>query len=435
MARIAELPPELVLHIVSFLTREIHLDPMRRRRLGYYIDPANPELVPDLPSINALSCTNSVFHQTLNRTLYEICASVEFLGRRALLFAVEHNSEVGFDKLVAAGVSVDGKFESKVSFLAPNPFGLLQIAAGKGSSLIVPKLLRMYGSEMLERVYARDDWHLSALDCAVLEGRMETVRLLAPMAILAPSSSSPIVVDVSDERIQTHKQYLGEALVISGIRRPSGENIAICEYLLSEGVNTRDRGSWTSLACATTSDSLATMQVLLAAGADPNFGNRDGVVPLFRAGNVPAAQALLNAGARIYATDNTGRNALTYRALEHAEVLRFFLERGVDANQADDDGRTPLHYACEKNAAVVVAIELLLQFGATTVEKADADGVTPVDEAMHKGKIEVVRLLEPLIQDPALKSKIAKWLEEKGAPEDTRQLFERASTAHSELLR
>ncbi|KAJ6481850.1 ankyrin repeat-containing domain protein [Mycena sanguinolenta] len=422
MAKLTELPPELVLHIVSFLTREIRLDPMRR--LVDIPGLAIPKLVPDLPSVNALSRTNSMFHQTLNQTLYVLCASVECLGQLALLFAVEHNSEAVFDKLVAAGVSIDGKFEPQFSFPAPKPFGLLQIAAGKGSSLIVPKLLRMYGSETPERVYARDDWdmHISALDCAVFEGRIETVRLLAPMAILAPPSSSPIAVDVSDERIQAHKRYLGRALVLSGIRRPSGENIAICEYLLSEGadVNMRARDSSTSLACATANDSLAMMQVLLAAGADPNLGSIDGSVPLFSATNVPAAQALLDAGASIHATDNRGRNALTRWALDHAEVLRFFLERGVDPNHADDRGRTPLHYACEKRPAVVAAIELLLQFGATTAEKADADGKTPVDLAMRtRGNIEFVRLLEPLIQGPALKAKIAEWLQEKGGSEDT----------------
>ncbi|KAJ6481852.1 ankyrin repeat-containing domain protein [Mycena sanguinolenta] len=389
MARLAELPPELVLHIVSFLTREVDIPRLTK-----------PELVPDLPSVNALSHTNSIFYLTLNQTLYALCASVESRGRLALVFAVEHNMGNVFDKLVAAGVSVDGKLRFR-----GRCWSLLHIAAIMGSNLIVSKLLCMYGPEM---VYARDALHFSALDYAVLEGRMETVRLLVP-----------ITVDVSDERIQAHKRYLGEALVKSGIRRPSGENIAICEYLLSEGVdvNTRARNSSTSLACATASDSLAMMQVLLAAGADPNLGRIDGVVPLFRAGNIPAAQALLNAGASIYATDNTGRNALTYRALDCAEVLRFFLERGVDPNHADDRGRTPLHYACD--AAVVAATELLLQFGATTVEKADADGKTPVDLAMRTRNIEVVRLLEPLIQGPTLKAKIAEWLQEKGGSEDT----------------
>ncbi|KAF7366411.1 Non-specific serine/threonine protein kinase [Mycena sanguinolenta] len=154
MASLAELPPELLLRIVSFLTREIILDPMMR--LGFEL--GKPELVPDLPSVDALSRTNSVFHHTLNHTLYQLCASVESLGRLALLFAVEHSSEAAFDKLVAAGIKVDGKSRFIYGLCS-----LLHIAAGMGSSLIVSKLLRMYGSETLDRVYARDGNDLSAL--------------------------------------------------------------------------------------------------------------------------------------------------------------------------------------------------------------------------------------------------------------------------------
>ncbi|KAF7366424.1 ANK-REP-REGION domain-containing protein [Mycena sanguinolenta] len=288
-----------------------------------------------------------------------------------------------------------------------------------GSSLIVPQLLQMYGSETTERVYARDDNGLSALDYAVLEGHMKAVRLLAPMAILAASNSGPIAVNVSEESIQAHKQYLGQALVNSAFPGRSGEKTAICKYLLSEGTDVNTLHKRSSLLNATAGDSLATMRVLLAAGADPNLGGKYGIVPLFKAENVPAVQALLDAGARIHATDNAGCNVLMHRVLQNIQLLRFLLERGVDPNHADDSGWTPLHYACEEQEAGVAAIELLIQFGATTMEKADAGGLTPVSLAMQRGRIEVVRLFEPLIQDPVLKAKMAKWLQKKGESEDT----------------
>ncbi|KAJ6481855.1 ankyrin repeat-containing domain protein [Mycena sanguinolenta] len=405
MTRLAELPPELILNTISFLTltREIRLDPMRRR-LGYY-NPglAKPELVPDLPSINALSRTNSVFHLTLNQTLYALCASVESFGRFALLFAVEHNLETAFDKLVAVGISIDGKFSFKYGRCS-----LLHVAAGMGSYLIVPKLLCMLETLESPRVFEYDSNGRSALDYAVSEGHMETVRLLAPK-VAAFSSGLPN----PDGLIQVHKRYLSKALLISVNR---GASVAICEYLLSEGadVNTQDTGYLRSspLNNAARTDNLATMQLLLAAGADPNLADRTGVVPLFHAANVPAAQALLDAGARVHATDNAGRNVLRYRALEDrsGELLRFLLKRGVDPNHADERGSTPLHHACWK--AGVMAIELLVQFGATTVENANGTGMTPADLAMQKEKIEVVRLLEPLLRDPPLKAKIAKWLKD-----------------------
>ncbi|KAF7366421.1 ANK-REP-REGION domain-containing protein [Mycena sanguinolenta] len=402
----AELPTELVLHIVSFLTREICLDPMRR--LGYNSGLTKPEFVPDLPSVNALSRTNSIYHLTLNQTLYELCASIEPLGRLALLFAVEHNSENAFGKLVAAGISVDGKFAFKFGMC-----GLLHVAAGTGSHLIVPKLLRMYGAKTLAspRVFEHDYANgRSALDYAVSEGHVETVRLLAPKVAVF-SSLTAAGLPIPDDLVHLHKQYLSKALLKSVSR---AADIAICECLLSEGadVNTLDTGyrCLSPLGYATRNDDLATMQLLLGAGADPNLGDRQGVVPLFRAGSVPAAQALLDAGARLDATDNMWRNALMHGALQRTKLLRFLLERGVDPNQADDKGNTPLHYACWEPG--VAAIELLLQFGATTVEKTDRTEVSPTKLAMAKIKVDAVRLLEPLVRDPSLKEKIVRWLEE-----------------------
>ncbi|KAF7366415.1 MHC-I C-terminus family protein [Mycena sanguinolenta] len=410
MARLAELPAELVLHIVSFLTREVIIEDLLR---GVSYSPLKKkDILPDFSSINALSRTNSVFHHALNHNLYQLCTSVESLGRLALLFAVKHNSEAAFNKLVAVGVSVDGEFECKFWFTGIDLFSLLHIAAGMGSSLIVPKLLGMYGSETPERVYACDAHDLSALDYAVLEGHMEIVKLLAPKAVVFSSLTSA-GLPISDDRLQVHKQYLSRALLHSATR---ATNIAICEYLLSEGADVNFQGTThlrsSPLGGAAQNDNLPTMQLLLGAGADPNLRNRDGFVPLFKAVSVSAAQALLDAGAHIHATDNAGRNAVTHRVVEGGEALRFLLERGVDPNHVDEEGWTPLHYACwVPSVSSVATIELLFQFGATTVEKAVNDGRTPVDLAIRTGKTDVVRLLEPLIQDPVRKARIAEWLE------------------------
>jgi hypothetical protein len=61
----------------------------------------------------------------------------------------------------------------------------------------------------------------------------------------------------------------------------------------------------------------------------------------------------------------------------------------------------------------VAAVELLLRFGAAaTVEKPGQGGLTPVDLAIARGDTEILELLEPLVQDPDLKRKIAaRWKE------------------------
>ncbi|KAF7374390.1 Ankyrin repeat protein [Mycena sanguinolenta] len=399
-----ELPVELILYTVSFLTREIILDPRMRLPVSRLPrrPPRKPALVPDLPSINAITRTNRVFYHTLNQTLYILCASVESLGRLALLFAVEHNLGGAFDKLVAAGIRVDGPFGFKRSRCS-----LLHIAAGMGHQLIVSKLLVMYGEEMLARVYAHDSNNRTALDHAVLEGHTEIIRLLA-----RPSVPGELI------QLETHKQYISRALLAT----PREANIAVYEYLISQGADPDIRDTdpfyWTLLSYATVSNDLALMQLLLDAGADP-----DGSLPLFRVASIPAAEALLAAGANIHATDSKARNVLGYRLVETqtqtpTELLSFFLERGVNPNHKDDAGETPLHHACK--TAGKASIELLLQFGATTVEKADRNGTTPVHLAMQTGKVEVVRLFEPLVQNPSLKLKIARWLRRN--PEEERSI-------------
>jgi hypothetical protein len=102
MAVLAQLPPELILHTVSFLTRLKILDADNRLPENMHYSRTRhgkPKLlIPDLPSINALSQTNTTLHYTLNQTLYELCASVESLGKLALLFAVEHQLESTVDR-------------------------------------------------------------------------------------------------------------------------------------------------------------------------------------------------------------------------------------------------------------------------------------------------------------------------------------------------
>ncbi|KAF8129416.1 ankyrin repeat-containing domain protein [Mycena galopus ATCC 62051] len=115
--------------------------------------------------------------------------------------------------------------------------------------------------------------------------------------------------------------------------------------------------------------------------------------------------ALISAGADIHAKDAQHRSVLTY-----FEVLRFYLECGVDPDIEDNCAQTALHYACAKLSWTGnVAVRILLEFGATTVEKTDHESCTPVDIAMRWGGSDVVKMLEPLVQDSELEDRISKW--------------------------
>jgi len=276
-----------------------------------------------------------------------------------------------------------------------------------GLRAMVIKLLGMYGEEMTARVHARHRINnYTALDYAVREEHMEIVRLLAPIRM--PGSSIP-PSSVPDSFETPDKQYLGTALVESVQAR----NLEIIEYLISEGADVNfSRGSPLHYAAGTYN--LELVQLLLASGADPNLCDVTGRTPIFNAAglrndNVDIVQALLAAGANIHAKNDYSRNVLVDCA--NVALLRFFLERGVDPNNQDIRGETALHHACQRYDAefAKTSVELLLRFGAGPVE-TNRMGHTAVDFAMQYPELpDVVKILEPFVQDPNLRARIAKW--------------------------
>ncbi|KAF8204373.1 ankyrin repeat-containing domain protein [Mycena galopus ATCC 62051] len=294
-----------------------------------------------------------------------------------------------------------------------------------GHRIMVVKLLQMYrDGGMVAWVHNRSGSKKTALDYAVLNGHMEIVRLLAPIQM----PSSEIHNRTSQSPTESDKQYLGSALIASAKAQPF--SLEMSEYLIAEGADVNFiREDYcetvTPLYCAAGAN-LELVQFLLALGADPNLDRRR--IPLFNASNADIAQALLDAGANLHAEDDCGRNALEANIMDPNTTVtdlvmfrfRFFVERGVDLNHADEFGQTPLHLACgipyrkaSKISQGKAWVELLLQFGAATVEKTDEDGNTPVDIAMNFNRTEIVKILSPLVQDPDLKLRVAAWWKRK----------------------
>ncbi|KAJ7361111.1 ankyrin repeat-containing domain protein [Mycena albidolilacea] len=241
-----------------------------------------------------------------------------------------------------------------------------------GVRTMVVKLLEMYGDEMATRVHARSPYGLTALDHAARDGHMDNVRVLVP---IHPSPAAPF----------SHIHYLSKAL-IQGI-----ENIEITQSLIAAGADVNF--------------------LLLAAKAAPN--SHDRAIPIFLAihlSNLPTVRALIDAGADIHIRDSECHHVL--RCCRNIELLRFFLERGVDPNNAYPGGSTTLHFFCaERGTNDEQFVELLCQFGAAP-ERANGDGKTAVDVAMDCRIPKFVRALEPFVRDPGRKARIAEWLEE-----------------------
>ncbi|KAJ7361080.1 ankyrin repeat-containing domain protein [Mycena albidolilacea] len=406
MAGLIDLPPELILHLISFLTCEKILDKdncILGRPRGYY-KPRVIELVPDLPSINSLSQTATVFHRTLDEALYKLGASSETLGQLALLSTVKRQLENAVERLVAAGVSLQAQFLFEYSLECT----VLHIAAGLGLRDMVVKLLGMCGEEMVHR-RAEGRPGRTALDYAARNNHLEIVKLLAPIPV--PDSSTRNGVPLPDT---IEAQYLSIALLAA----VQVGNTEVSEYLVSEGADVNFLALWaggTPLSYAAKTKNLGLVQFLVSAGADPNL-QANNTIPLFNATltrNLEIVQALVAAGADIHVQSRDQHNVLVCCAT--VELLRFFLERGVDPNLEDRDGNTPLHHVCAraKTEFAAAAVELLLRFGAAvTVEKPGQYGFTPVDIAVARYDTETLELLEPLVQDTDLKGKIAaRWKE------------------------
>jgi cytohesin len=134
---------------------------------------------------------------------------------------------------------------------------------------------------------------------------------------------------------------------------------------------------------------------LLGDGADPNADGGGGLVPLMTAWQVPGdagvaiARALLAAGADPNRRDQQGLNVLSV-IVSHGrrDIATLLLAAGADPNARDSQGRTPLWWAVSDAALT----ELLIASGAE-VNVADRHGYTPLGEAAANGSVDVIRAL------------------------------------------
>jgi cytohesin len=146
---------------------------------------------------------------------------------------------------------------------------------------------------------------------------------------------------------------------------------------------------------------LATADVLLKAGADPDLIAEDGYSALHHAatnGALPLIEKLVAGGASAGQPNGIGYAPL-HPASDPAQAgaVRRLLAAGADPNAADDYGFTPLHGAAVQGSTECV--EALLAAGAdrTPVTTGGYDrvttGMTPADAARAYGHTTVVDLL------------------------------------------
>ncbi len=154
--------------------------------------------------------------------------------------------------------------------------------------------------------------------------------------------------------------------------------------LLASGVDPNGRGGVFGSplnAAAMRNGNVETIRALLAAGANPNGRGQDGKncwpPPLFAAvsiGDVENTGALLDAGASV---QPTSCSKLVVGWLRPA-VIELLVQRGLDLNAVDENGRNQLHLALESPVVPPVdGIEYLIHAG-VPLNARDRFGKTPL---------------------------------------------------------
>lgn len=134
------------------------------------------------------------------------------------------------------------------------------------------------------------------------------------------------------------------------------DRTTIVSYLLEQGVevNAQDPTGQTALHWAAVRGSLSSVEILLRGGADPTIVDSKGY-------------SVCHVAAQYGQTSS---------------IYLLYMKWGIDTNLPDNDGRTPLHWACYKGFRDLV--KLLIVMGAD-VMKMDAEDCTPLHWAAIKG--------------------------------------------------
>jgi ankyrin repeat protein len=157
-------------------------------------------------------------------------------------------------------------------------------------------------------------------------------------------------------------------------------HLAVVKELLAHGADPNAGNSYpaagSAVHAAAAKGTAEILQLLLAAGGDPNGAGQNGTLPLHVAaekGNVAAVSCLLSHGAdplRTCGGDTAMHSAARGGVVEIIDLLH---ERGVPIERALDLDRTPVHVAAVYDR--VDALERLLELGASASALSNAQSV------------------------------------------------------------
>ena len=164
-------------------------------------------------------------------------------------------------------------------------------------------------------------------------------------------------------------------------------------------VDTRDARGRTALLVATHADRVEVARLLIARGADVNARDDIEDSPFLYAGAEGRLQILrltLAAGAHLKSTNRYGGTALIPASHHgHVETVRELLKTTIDVDHVNRLGWTALLEAIilgDGGPAHTEIVRLLVTHGAS-LQRADAQGVSPLRHAEQRGQTAIAELL------------------------------------------
>ena len=221
---------------------------------------------------------------------------------------------------------------------------------------------------------------------AIQQGHIKVIDLLLQNGAEIIPLSEAIKYSQKTKTIE-HLFQQGATLDVS--LHEIAQNPSIVKSLLKEGANPNEKDSKgrTPLHNAAQKNEPQSIAILLAAGADPNTQDNNGETPLYYVSNPDIVQKLIESGANLFITNNNGKSLLHVHVKRWRlpwekgpqELVSLLLDKGLNINQQDTLGNTPLHAAVTRRRNTQI-IKLLSQKGADPSIKNKA-GLTAYDIA------------------------------------------------------
>src|SRR5262245_35588620 len=176
----------------------------------------------------------------------------------------------------------------------------------------------------------------------------------------------------------------------------------------------------------------ASVQALVAKGADVNAAQGDGMTALHWSamnGDLKTMNVLLIAGATPDPLTRIGRYTPLHLASSkgQAAVVARLLDAGASSRAATSTGVQPIHLAAEAGSAE--AVKALLDHGADVNARDDTHGRTPLVFAVSQNRLDAMKVLLARGADVRLTTKVIDYVARSAEDNAARTARDRAITA------